>query len=75
LGPVYFFKYLEQITSESAEKLKKSRSQYKEALMAMEKARMQEQMAKEKVEVVRLTTGLSENNFATALSAINPTTT
>lgn len=69
-----FFKYLEQVTTESADKLKKARGEYSTAVRKMEKARMQEEMAKEKEEASRIASGISGGNFSTALGAIHKIT-
>jgi hypothetical protein len=65
-----FFKYLEQVTIDSAEKLKKARGEYRDAVRAMERAKMQEQIAREKESATKLASGVSQGNFSTALGAI-----
>jgi len=69
-----FFKYLEQVTTDSAEKLKRARAEYTDAVRAMEKARMQEQMAREKEQATKTAAGISGTNFTTALGAIHKIT-
>ncbi len=69
-----FFKYLEQVTTESADKLKKARGEYSDAVRKMEKARVQEEMAREKEEAAKIASGVSGTNFTTALGAIHKIT-
>jgi hypothetical protein len=66
-----YFEYLEQLTVQAAEKLKGARGEFKDAMRKMTKAKLQEQMAKEKEEAVKVATGVTSDNFSTALGAMH----
>lgn len=64
------FKYLEQITHDAAKKLKEAKSQYIQAMREMQKAKIQENMAREKEAATKTAAGLGTDNFNTALKAM-----
>ncbi|MCG6551096.1 MAG: hypothetical protein L7F77_02115 [Candidatus Magnetominusculus sp. LBB02] len=64
------FKYLEQITQEAAKKLKEAKDQYSHAMREMQKAKLQEEMAREKEVAAKTVAGLGTDNFNTALNAM-----